>query len=90
MHCTTANLSKISLKDALNCAIRRLQAMCMLSPELDEEHSDIITDTENGEEILYQLWTICTDRTVRLTSRYDKAAGIYACTITLLPTTNRY
>ena len=82
MYCTTANLSKISLKDALNCAIRRLQAMCLLSPELDEEHTEIMTGMENDTEILYQYWTICTDHTIRLTSRYDPHTHMYACTIT--------
>lgn len=82
MYCTTANLSKISAKAALNEAIRRLQAMCLLSPELDEEHSDITADTENGREILRQTWTISTDHTVRLTARYDPAIDMYACTIT--------
>ncbi len=85
MYCTTANLSRISLKDALNEAIRRLQAMCILSSELDEEHSEIVTGIENDREILYQTWTISSDYTVRLTSRYDTDIGIYACTITLLP-----
>ena len=82
MYCTTANLSKISLKDALNCAIRRLQAMCLLSPELDEEHTEIMTGMENNAEILYQSWTICTNHTVRLTSRYDPHICMYTCTIT--------
>ena len=85
MYCTTANLSKISLKDALNEAIRRLQAMCMLSPELDEEHSEIITGIENDNEILYQTWTISSDHNVRLTSRYDANINMYVCTITSLP-----
>ena len=85
MYCTTANLSRISLKDALNEAIHRLQAMCMLSQELDEDHSDIVMGIENDSEILYQTWTISTDHIVRLTSRYDSDIGMYACTITLLP-----
>ena len=82
MYYTTANLSKISLKDALNCAVRRLQAMCLLSPELDEEHTEIMSGMENDEEILYQSWIICTNHTIRLTSRYDPHIGMYACTIT--------
>ena len=85
MYCTTANLSRISLKGALNEAIRRLQAMCLLSPELDEDHSEIIVGMENDSEILYQTWTISSDYTVRLTSRYDSDIGMYACTIVLLP-----
>lgn len=85
MYCTTANLSRISLKDALNEAIRRLQAMCILSPELDEDHSEIIVGIENNGEFLYQTWTISSDHMVRLTSRYDSDIGMYACTITLLP-----
>lgn len=65
-------------------AIRRLQAMCMLSQELDEDHSDIVMGIENDSEILYQTWTISADYMVRLTSRYDSYIGMYACTITLL------
>lgn len=82
MYCNIANISKISLKDALNCAIRRLQAMCLLSPELDEEHSEIVAGMENDTEILYQSWTICTNHMIRLTSRYDPHIRMYACTIT--------
>jgi hypothetical protein len=83
MYCTTANLSRISLKDALNEAIRRLQAMCILSPELDEDHSEIITGIENDNEVLYQVWTINSDHIVRLTARYDTYINMYACTISL-------
>lgn len=82
MYYATANLSSISLKDALNCAVRRLQAMCLLSPELDEEHTEIMSGIENDEEILYQSWTICTNHTIRLTSRYDPHIRMYACMIT--------
>lgn len=82
MYCTTANLSKISAKAALNEAIRRLQAMCLLSPELDEEHSDIVAIVDDNEEILRQTWTIGTDHTIRLTARYDHDIDMYACTIT--------
>ena len=85
MYCTTANLSRISLKDALNEAIRRLQAMFVLSQELDEDHSEIIIGIENNREILYQTWTISSNHIIRLTSRYDTDIGMYACTITLLP-----
>lgn len=85
MYCTTANLSRISLKDALNEAIRRLQAMCMLSQELDEDHSEIVMGIENNREILYQTWTISSNHIVRLTSRYNADISMYACTITLLP-----
>ena len=83
MYCTTANLSRISLKDALNEAIRRLQAMCILSPELDEDHSEIITGVENDNEVLYQMWTINSDHIVRLTARYDTYINMHACTISL-------
>ena len=82
MYCTTANLSKISAKAALNDAIRRLQAMCLLSPELDEEHSDIITIVDDSREILRQTWTICTNHMVRLTACYDPHICMYVCTIT--------
>ena len=81
MYCTTANVSKTSLKDALNNAIRWLQAMCLLSPELDEEHTEVTMGMENNTEILYQSWTISTDHTIRLTSRYDPNIDMYACTI---------
>ncbi len=82
MYCTTANLSSISLKDALNCAIRRLQSMCLLSPELDEEHTEPMMIAENNTDILYQTWTICANHTIRLTARYDPDIRMYACTIT--------
>lgn len=65
MYCTTSNLSKISAKSALNEAIRWLQAMCLLSPELDEEHSDIIAIVDDNKEILRQTWTIGTDHMIR-------------------------
>ena len=81
MFCTTAAVSRKSALDALNEAIKRLQAMGILSRELDEVHTPIKSLSINDDEVLQQTWRITNKNTLRLCSTFMKDKELYVCRV---------